>query len=186
MKIFNTLTFAALAATLLFQTSITRAGDHGQRGGDNERGDRDHRDATITWTKWITKNISPPGDNGIFATVEGRAGGDIGDGTLTGEAFNAVVTQVGNTTTTVFDAVYHFVGSKHSLTVHFDAVQTKVVNGTVITVSGVVRGVVTDGWLKGNIVEGEYTRYACTQVGSVNGFCFDGIFEIKRGSKHED
>ena len=64
------------------------------------------------------------------------------------------------------------------MTVHFDAVQTKVVNGTVITVSGVVRGVVTDGWLKGNIVEGEYTRYACTQVGSVNGFCFDRQFRV--------
>jgi len=45
MKINKKLTFAALAvlaalaATLLFQTSITQADDHGQRG------DRDHRDA---------------------------------------------------------------------------------------------------------------------------------------------
>ena len=50
MKIINKLTFAALAtgaalaATLLFQPSITRADDHGQRGGDNERGDRHDRD----------------------------------------------------------------------------------------------------------------------------------------------
>jgi len=110
------------------------------------------------------------------------------EGTVTGEAFNAVATtQVDGTTTTVttvFDAVYHFVGSKHSFTVHFDAVQTKVVNGAGTTVSGLVRGVITEGWLKGNVVEGEYTRYACPQQeGSVNGFCFDGIFEIKRGSK---
>ena len=180
LKLAGLAALVALAATLLFQTSVARADDN-----------RDHRDATVTWTKWITQNISPPGDNGIFATIEGRAGGDIGEGTVTGEAFNAVVaTQVDGTTTTVttvFDAVYHFVGSKHSFTVHFDALQTKVVNDAGTTVSGLVRGVVTEGWLKGNVVEGEYTRYACPQQeGSVNGFCFDGIFEIKRGSKNKD
>jgi hypothetical protein len=184
MKITNKLTFAALAViavTLLLQIPITRAGDNG----------RHRRDATIAWTKWITQNISPPGADGIFATIEGRAGGDIGEGTVTGEAFNAVATtQVDGTTTTVttvFNAIYHFVGSKHSLTVHFDAVQTRVVNAAGTTVSGLVSGVVTEGWLKGNVVEGEYTRYACPQQeGSVNGFCFDGIFEIKRGSKAKD
>jgi hypothetical protein len=181
MKTIKNLTFAALAATLLFQTPITRADDNG----------RYRRDATVTWTKWITQNISPPGDNGIFATIEGRVGGDIGEGTVTGEAFNAVVTtQVDDTTTTVttvFDAVYHCVGSKHSFTVHFAAVQTRVVNGAGTTVSGQVKGVVTEGWLKGNVVEGEYTRYACPQQeGSVNGLCFDGIFTIKKGSKNKD
>jgi hypothetical protein len=85
------------------------------------------------------------------------------------------------TVTTVFDAVYHFVGAKHSFTVHFDALQTRVVNGAGTTVSGVVRGIVTEGWLKGNVVEGEYTRYACPQ--GANGFCFDGTLEIERGSK---
>ena|SRR3989442_11697517 len=55
MKIIKNLKFAGLAAlaalavTLLFQTSITRAdahgqnGDHGQRGNDNERGDHDRQ-----------------------------------------------------------------------------------------------------------------------------------------------
>ncbi len=52
MKIIKNLTFAALAAlavmavmagTLLFQTPTTQAGDHGKKGDDNERGDRDHR-----------------------------------------------------------------------------------------------------------------------------------------------
>jgi hypothetical protein len=39
---------------------------------------------------------------------------------------------------------------------------------------------VTDRWLKGNVVGGEYARYACPQ--GADGFCFDGI-EIERGSK---
>lgn len=77
MKIIKHLTFAALAAlavTLLFQTSLTRADGHGQK--DN----RDHRDAIITWTKHITAFLPPGGE--IFATIAGTAGGDIGDGTL--------------------------------------------------------------------------------------------------------
>ena len=36
-------TFAALAATLLFQPSIIRADDHDQRGDNKERGDHDQR-----------------------------------------------------------------------------------------------------------------------------------------------
>ena len=49
MKINKKFTFtalatgAALAATLLFQPSITRADGHGQRGDNNERGDHDQR-----------------------------------------------------------------------------------------------------------------------------------------------
>ena len=172
MRIIKNLTFTALASTLLFQTSITRA-------GDNEGEARDHRDAHITWTKWITAlNPSP----GIFANLEGIVGGDVGDGTMTGVAFTAVLQPDG--VTTIVDAEYHFQGSKHSFTFRFQAVQTRFNNGGVITVSGVITGVVTDGWLKGNVVEGAYTRYACPQ--GANGFCFDGTLEIERGSKDKD
>jgi len=45
----------------------------------------------------------------------------------------------------------------------------------------VIIGLVTDGWLKGNVVVGEYTGYACDQ--GVAGFCFDGTFVIRKGSK---
>jgi len=160
---------------LLFQTAITRADDHGSRGDKNERGNRDHghhRDAKVTFTKWITLPFPPP--SGIFANLEGIVGGDVGDGTMTGEAFTAVLQPDG--VTTLVDAEYHFHGSKHSFTFRFQAVQTRFNNG------GVITGVVTEGWLKGNVVEGGYTRYACAQ--GANGFCFDGILEIKRGSKH--
>jgi hypothetical protein len=74
-----------------------------------------------------------------------------------------------------FEAECQFIGSKHSLTVHFRTVQGRNQSGVV---RGVITGVVTEGWLKGNVVEGEYAGYACPQ--GVNFFCFDGTFVIKK------
>jgi hypothetical protein len=163
MKIIKNLTFAALAATLLFQTSITRADDEG----------RDHRDAIITWTKHITAVLPPGGE--IFATIAGTAEGDIGDGIVMGDAFNPrEVLPSGSVT---FEAEYHFVGSKHSLTVHFRTVQAP-------DKTGVIIGVVTDGWLKGNVVTGHYAGRSCDE--GVTFTCFDGTFVIERGSKDND
>ena len=162
MKIIKHLTFAALAATLLFQTSTTRADDEG----------RDHRDVIITWTKHVTAFL-PDGE--IFATIAGTAGGDIGEGTVIGDAFNP--REVLATGSVTFEAEYRFVGSKHSCTVHFRTVQTPARSGAII-------GVVTDGWLKGNVVVGEYQGYPCDQ--GVNFTCFDGTFVIERGSKDND
>ena len=159
MKIIKHLTFAALAATLLFQTSTARADDEG----------RDHRDAIITWTKHVTAFLPGPE---IFATIAGTAEGDIGDGIVMGEAFNPRVMLT--PTSVTFEADYHFTGSKHSLTVHFRTVQAP-------DNSGVITGIVTDGWLKGNVVEGHYTARAC-ELG-VNLTCFDGAFVIKKGTK---
>jgi hypothetical protein len=79
-----------------------------------------------------------------------------------------------------FEADYHFIGSKHSLTVHFRTVQGPDPSGVV---RGVITGVVKDGWLKGNVVVGEYTGYACDQ--GVAGRCFDGTFVIEKGSKNK-
>ena len=157
---------AALAVTLLFQSSVTRADDN-----------RDHRDAIITWTKHITAFLPPGGE--IFATIAGTAEGDIGDATLVGEAFNPRDLLPNGFVT--FEADYHFIGSKHSLTVHFRTVQGPDPSGVV---RGVITGFVKDGWLKGNVVVGEYTGYACDQ--GVAGRCFDGTFVIKKGSKNTD
>jgi len=141
---------AALAVALFFQTSITRAsdkgkkGDHGQRGGDNEKEDQGHRDAKVTLTKWITSDPNLPG---LLETLEGVVGGDIGDGTFTGEVLKETIT--GDLDEIV--AFYHFNGSKHSFSaiVHLDF--------DLISLKAVVIGVVTDGWLKGHAVSGEMT-----------------------------
>src|SRR5687767_15931702 len=109
MKKFTFATLTALAATLLLPTSITRADD------DN----RDHRDAIITWTKHVTAFLPPGGE--IFATIAGTAEGDIGDGIVMGDAFNPREVLPNGFVT--FEAEYHFIGSKHSLTVHFRTVQ---------------------------------------------------------------
>ena len=159
MKIIKNILFAALAAMLLFQTSITRADDN-----------RDHRDAIITLTKWVTAFFPPTEE--IFATGVGVAGGDLGEGTLTLDAFSPVEVLPDGSIT--FEAEYRFIGSKHSLTVHFRTVQAP-------DNSGVIIGVVTDGWLKGNVVTGHYTARAC-ELG-VNFTCFDATFEIHKGSK---
>ena len=171
MKTIKNLKFAALAAlaalavTLLFQSSVTRADD-----------DRDHRDAIITWTKHITALLPPGGE--IFATIAGTAEGDIGDGTLVGEAFNPRVMLT--PTSVTFEADYHFIGSKHSLTVHFRTVQGPDPSGVI---RGVITGFVKDGWLEGNVVVGEYHGYPCAEG---TGVCFDGTFVIKKGSKNKD
>src|SRR5438046_2106530 len=71
MKIFKNLTTIALAAMSLLLSPNTQAAD-------------EHSDAVITWTKHITALFPTPE---IFGTIAGVAGGDIGEGTVNGEAF---------------------------------------------------------------------------------------------------
>jgi hypothetical protein len=160
MKLIKHLTFGALAvlvATLLYQTSITRADAHGQKG------DRDHRDAKVTLTKWITGDPNLPG---LLQTLEGVVGGDIGNGTFAGEVLKETI--VGDLDEVV--AFYHFNGSKHSFSaiIHlkFD----------LVSLQGVVIGVVTDGWLKGHALEGRMTAIDSFQGHSP---AFPATFEIK-------
>jgi len=189
MKINKNLAFATLAATLLFQTSITQADDRGsrgddrgQRGDDNERGDRDHRDhrdhgaATVDFTKWRIPPFPLPPEGGILVNMVGViVGGDVGDGTFTGEVLSSVVDPVTGFNTT--EAVYHFHGSKHSFTARIQAVQEVLGIGQ----KGVITGVVTDGWLKGHAVEGEWTVIpACYAPGTGLGNCFEVTLEIER------
>jgi hypothetical protein len=169
MKIIKNFTFAAvalIAVALLFQPSVTLA--NGQKGRDDQRGDRHRRTIKVNWTKHATEFFSPPGPTGLFATIAGTAGGDIGAGNVTGEAFNPTPQPDG---TLAFQAVYHFYGTEHSFTVQWDIVQQP-------DQSGVMRGVVTDGWMKGHKAVATYTGYPCAQ--GVNQFCFDGALEILR------
>ena len=70
MKIIKSLTFTALAvlaATLLFQTSITRADDQGKKC--------DHRPLKITFSKCVVSDTGPFGGH-----FEGTVNGDCGAG----------------------------------------------------------------------------------------------------------
>jgi hypothetical protein len=160
MKTIKNLMFAAIAGILLSQTSVVRAAN-------------EHSDATITWTKHVTAFLPPGGD--VFGTIAGVAGEDIGEGTVVGDAFWPIESLPGDKIT--FEAEYHFTGSKHSLTIRFRTVQSP-------DNSGVVVGVVTEGWLKGNVVTGTYTARTCDE--GVNLTCFDGTFTIKKGTKAQN
>jgi len=171
MQTINKLTLAAVAATLLFATSIARADDNGA--------------ATINFTKWVTGLPPLPGAVADMAgiIVGGDGGGDVGDGQFTGEVLSNVAgtPPPGVTGVRLIEAVYHLHGSKHSFTARVHVVQTRV--GTVTT--AVMTGVVTDGWLKNHAVEGGYTVIpACGYGGGVGiGNCFDVTLDIiKRDS----
>jgi hypothetical protein len=152
MNIIKNLTFAALAATLLFQTSTTQADDHGQRGN------QDHRDAKSTFTKWVTS----------WPNMAGIVGGAVGDGVFTGEVLLYSPGDV-----TKIEALYHFTGPKHSFTALVHVEQTGL--------KAVIIGVVTDGWLKGHAVEGEYTQITLEHDG-ITTAAYQGTLEIERDS----
>jgi len=67
----------------------------------------------------------------------------------------------------VIEALYHFTGSRHSFTALVHVEQTGL--------KAVIIGVVTDGWLKGHKVEGQYTQITCTQS---SGGCFKGTLDV--------
>jgi hypothetical protein len=170
MILTKTLSVAAVAATLLFQTSTAQADDHGQQSNHK------NGDATVNFTKWIITPF-PPADD-IFANMAGViVGGDVGDGTFTGEALTLVVDPATGVMTV--EAVYHLHGSKHSFTARIHAEQEVAGVGQ----KGVITGVVTDGWLKGHAVEGEWTVIdPCYETGGV-GNCFEVTLDlIKRHS----
>jgi hypothetical protein len=131
---------------------------------------QDARNAENTFTKWITE----------FPNMAGVVGGDVGDGTFTGEILSAVPDLSVTPPTLTLDAVYHFHGSTHSFSADVHVVQTGLENGA----TAVISGFVTSGWLKGNQVAGEYTQVACVEAPS--GSCFQGTLDILRGTKLED
>ena len=120
---------------------------------------RDHVAAQNTFTKWIT----------AFPAMAGVVGGDVGAGTFAGEILKYTP---GNTPTdpTVIEAIYHFNGSRHSFTALVHVEQTGL--------RAVVIGVVTDGWLRGNPVNGKYRQIDCAE--SPNGTCFRGTLDVLR------
>jgi hypothetical protein len=177
MKTSHRLTFAplaALAAALFFQMPAKAAENQGFNG------DLNNGAATVTWTKWITSQ-TPTAT--VFAFLKGIVGGDVGEGTFTGEALTR--TPLGDGV--LIEADYHFHGSKHDFTARLLIVQTNVrVNGVITDQLGVVAGIVTEGWLKGNEVAGQYSRKPFANPDGTSPFSFSGTLQIKKGSKNND
>ena len=122
-----------------------------------------------TFTKWVT--TSPPAP-GILANMVGVVGGDVGSGTYTGEVLS--MNTVGNITS--IEALYHFDGSRHAFTAELNVTQDDSLGTATIT------GQVTDGWLKGASVTGEYElRPECpleTPDNAYGTLCFQGTLHV--------
>lgn len=163
-------------ATLAFGTALVLLTTALGAGVVSAGGGIDSRNAENTFTKWITG----PGPAPIVASMAGIVGGDVGDGTFSGE----VLTLVDNPAppagdgTRVINAVYHFNGSRHS----FTALMHVVATGHAFGDTAVLTGVVSEGWLAGNLVEAQYTQGTCTH-GGVTTTCFSGTLDILRGTK---
>jgi hypothetical protein len=123
-----------------------------------------------TFTKWVT--TSPPAA-GVLANMVGVVGGDVGSGTYSGEVIS--VNTVGNITS--IEARYHFNGSKHAFTANLNVTQDESAGTATIT------GHVTEGWLKGASVTGEYKVLAiCPMETPDNAYgtvCFQGVLHVQ-------
>jgi len=122
-----------------------------------------------TFTKWVTTSAPAAG---VVANMVGVVGGDVGPGTYAGELLSA--NTVGNTTT--IHAVYHFNGSKHTFTADLNITQDETAG------TAALAGQVTDGWLKGAPVTGEYKILStCPMVTPDNAYdktCFQGTVHV--------
>lgn len=129
-----------------------------------------HRNAENTFTKWVISSTPAPP---VLADMAGVVGGDVGRGTFSGEVLG-IDGDGQPETPALIHAHYHFNGRFHSFTA--DVHVTQILNKAVII------GVVTDGWLEGNLVEGEYTQITCDHDGPTSD-CFRGTLDILRGTK---
>lgn len=69
----------------------------------------------------------------------------------------------------------HFNGRKNSFTAHVYVTQ--------IDLKAVIIGVIAEGWLKGNLVERDYTQINCSHDNIVTD-CFQGTLDILQDGKH--
>jgi len=122
-----------------------------------------------TFTKWVTTSTPDPG---VVANMIGVVGGDVGPGTYTGEVLS--VNTVGNITS--IHALYHFKGSKHAFTADLNVTQDESAGTATIT------GSITEGWLKGASVTGEYSVLAVCPIDTPDNaygtVCFQGALHV--------
>jgi len=109
--------------------------------------------------------------------MEGIVGGDVGNGVYAGEVLSDDLTQ--QPAYWIANAQYEFHGEENSFIADVHVVQNNSTGTAVIT------GVVTQGWLKGAHLTGEYTVMPSCPIatpGNVFGtLCFQGTLHIHRG-----
>ena len=131
----------------------------------------DHKGHTFdsNFTKWVTTSQPAPG---FVANMVGVVGGAVGHGTYTGEVLS--LNTVGNMTR--IHALYHFNGGKHGFTADLNVTQDESASTATIT------GHVTEGWLKGASVTGEYNVLAVCPIETPDNaygtVCFQGVLHV--------
>ena len=141
---------AVIASGALLTLSLGVGVASANNGGPN------HRGADATFTKWVTE----------WPNMAGVVGGSVGDGSFVGR-----VLDYNPGPTTVIAAIYQFNGSRHSFSALVHVEQTGL--------HAVIIGVVTDGWGRGNLVNGQYTQITCAH-GGLTTDCFRGSLDIGR------
>ena len=165
-RILNRVVLFMIAGAVVLQNSPGLAAGHPAAVRDEDDG---RRGVQVVYTKWVTD----------FPNMAGLVSGDVGGGQFAGEILNytpsAAIDRI--------EARYHLNGGAHQLTAHVFVTQNNL-KGT-----ATIRGVVTDGPLKGARVRGSYQLIVpCgvinAQNGSLGDVCFQGTLDI--GPVHED
>ena len=130
----------------------------------------------FTFTKWATSlPENPPSLAGVL--MEGIVGGDVGNGVYAGVVLSDNLTQEPDYW--IANAQYEFYGEKNSFIADVHVTQNNNTGTAVIT------GVVTQGWLKGAQLTGEYTVMSSCPIatpGNVFGTtCFQGTLQVHVG-----
>jgi hypothetical protein len=131
------------------------------------------KSASAIFTKWGTTFGTAP----VLLNMEGVVSGDVGGGKFVGEVLSS--TDTAGTTKIV--ALYHLNGGTHQFTAR---VHVTLDDATGV---GVLKGRVTDGWLKGANVRGGFQTIApCGIINAQNGqngdVCFQGTLDLQQGS----
>jgi hypothetical protein len=128
----------------------------------------------FTFTKWVTSQPNP--SSMVGALMAGIVGGDVGNGSYAGEVITYDDTSEPGFT--LINARYEFHGEKHSFIADVDVVDN---NST-----AEITGVITQGWLKGAQITGEYTVLpVCsnptdTPDNVFGTLCFQGTLHVHR------
>ena len=161
----NRVTLFVAACMVALQISPGLAVGHPAAAGDK---DDDRRGIEVVFTKWVTD----------WPNMEGLVSGDVGGGTFAGEVLNYTPT----TAIDRIEALYHLNGGAHQLTAHVFVRQDN------LNRTATIKGVVSDGPLKGTRVRGTYQVISpCgvinAQNGSIGDVCFQGTLDIGPVSK---
>ncbi len=133
----------------------------------------------VTFTKWGTTLPADPSSSG-GNSLAGVVGGDVGTGRLGGVILSADQSVPGFW---LGHVRYEFYGEKHSFIADVHVTE----NNRTTPATAVITGVITQGWLRGAQLIGEYTTMPMCAIptpGNVDGsVCYQGTLQIDGGSE---